>query len=176
MKHLTKVFIWTFLVLYLGVGIVSTIHTINFFGIANDFLLACILGLTFELGQAITLYYLLQQKTSKRTTLTYVLTGVLTLVQCMGNVFTTYKYILVNKLEDVQYFMNSVLFGFIEEPETAIVLLAYIIGAILPIIALCMTAMVSDIIKENQQKKLGRPEGSPNKKEKAKQQKEIVYI
>ena len=80
----------------------------------------------------------------------WILMGVLTLVQCMGNVFSVHHYMLVHNTDMIQYFTDSVLF-FIQDPDPKYnqVMISYITGAILPIVALCMTSMiVNNSIKE----------------------------
>ena len=73
----------------------------------------------------------------------WALMGILTVVQILGNVFSTYKYMIVNNMDQIQYFTKSILF-FVQNPnpEYNYVVISYITGAILPIVALCMTGMV----------------------------------
>ena len=71
--------------------------------------------------------------------------GVLTLVQVLGNVYSSYSYMIINNLDSVKYFTDSVLF-YIQDPDPQVnqVMISYITGAILPIVSLCMTSMVVD--------------------------------
>ena len=52
----------------------------------------------------------------------------------------------INSPEEIKYFTDSVLF-FIQDPDPQVnqVMISYITGAILPIVALCMTSMVVDV-------------------------------
>ena len=71
--------------------------------------------------------------------------SVLTLVQVLGNVYSSYSYMIINHLDSVKYFTDSVLF-YIQDPDPHVnqVMISYITGAILPIVSLCMTSMVVD--------------------------------
>ena len=69
--------------------------------------------------------------------------GVLTLVQVLGNVFSSYQYMMLNSVDQIKYFTDSVMF-FLQDPDPKVnqVMISYITGAILPIVSLCMTSMV----------------------------------
>ena len=71
--------------------------------------------------------------------------GVLTLVQVLGNVYSSYQYAAINSMDEIKYFTDSVLF-FVQDPNPQVnqVMISYITGAILPIVALCMTSMIVD--------------------------------
>jgi hypothetical protein len=71
--------------------------------------------------------------------------GVLTLVQVLGNVYSSYQYAAINSMGEIKYFTDSVLF-FVQDPNPQVnqVMISYITGAILPIVALCMTSMIVD--------------------------------
>lgn len=133
-----------FSLLYLAVGTVSVYHAISFFSISNNEWLAVILALAFEIGQAAVLFALLVNKSRK--TMPWVLMGVLTLVQILGNVYSSYQYAALNSPEEIKYFTDSVLF-FVQDPDPQVnqVMISYITGAILPIVALCMTSMIVDV-------------------------------
>lgn len=139
-----KILTILFSLLYLAVGFVSTYHAISFFSISNDTWLAIILALAFEIGQAAVLFSLLVNKSKK--TMPWILMGVLTLVQVLGNVYSSYQYSVLHSPDEIQYFTDSVLF-FLKNPDPQInqVMIAYITGAILPIVALCMTSMIVDV-------------------------------
>lgn len=55
-------------------------------------------------------------------------------------------YASIHSQDLIQYFTDSVLF-FVKDPNPKVnqVMLSYITGAILPIVSLCMTAMVVDV-------------------------------
>ena len=133
-----------FSILYLSIGTVSVYHAISFFSISNNEWLAIILALAFEIGQAAVLFSLLVNKSRK--TMPWILMGVLTLVQILGNVYSSYQYAALNSPEEIKYFTDSVLF-FVQDPDPQVnqVMISYITGAILPIVALCMTSMIVDV-------------------------------
>lgn len=139
-----------FSLLYIAVGFVSTYHAISFFEISNAGWLAVILAIAFEIGQAAVLFSLLTSK-SKRT-MPWVLMGVLTLVQVLGNVYSSYSYMILNHPDEVKYFIDSVLF-YLQDPDPKAnqVMISYITGAILPIVSLCMTSMVIDAAELNKE-------------------------
>lgn len=134
-----------FLLLYLSVGFVSVYHAIYFFGLSNTPGLAVILACAFEIGQAAILFYLLITK-DKKSWLPWVLMVVLTLVQILGNVYSSYMYMMMNNTELISYFTDSVLF-YLQDPDPKVnqVMISYITGAILPVVSLCMTSMVVNV-------------------------------
>ena len=136
-----KAMIILFSLLYIAVGFVSTYHAISFFAISNQNWLAVILAVAFEIGQAAVLFSLLTSKSRK--IMPWILMGVLTAVQVLGNVFSSYQYMMLNHAEQIKYFTDSVLF-FLQDPDPKVnqVMVSYITGAILPIVSLCMTSMV----------------------------------
>ena len=132
-----------FSILYLAVGFVSVYHSISFFSISNDKWLAIILACAFEVGQAAVLFSLLTNPNKK--IMPWVLMCVLTLVQILGNVFSSYAWMVENSIDQIKYFTDSVLF-FVQDPNPKVnqVMISYITGAILPVVALCMTSMIVD--------------------------------
>lgn len=138
-----KILTILFSVLYLAVGFVSVYHSIEFFAISNQRWLAVILAIAFEVGQAAVLFSLLTSKTKR--IMPWILMGTLTLVQCMGNIFSAHKFMLLYNTELIKYFTDSVLF-FLQDPDPKYnqVMISYITGAILPVVALCMTSMIVD--------------------------------
>lgn len=142
-----KIILITFILLYICVGFVSCYHAVSFFSISNQIPLAIILSISFEIGQAIVLFDILYGE--RRKTVSWILMGILTTVQILGNVYSSYKYALINSMNDINYFTKSVLF-FIQSPnpDYNYVMISYITGAILPVVALCMTSMVANMIKQ----------------------------
>lgn len=132
-----------FIILYISVGMVSVYHAVTFFGIANQEWLAIILACAFEIGQAVVLLALLTDKNQYRKPMPWILMGTLTAVQVIGNIFASYQYMVQNSQDQIKYFTDSVLF-FVADPNPQVntVIISYIIGAILPIVALCMTGMI----------------------------------
>jgi hypothetical protein len=137
-----------FSILYLSVGFVSVYHSISFFELSNQPSLALILACAFEIGQAAVLFYLLISK--DKQVMPWILMGVLTLVQILGNVYSSYSYMIINNMDLVKYFTDSVLF-FIQDPNPKVnhVMISYITGAILPVVALCMTSMIVNVLNYN---------------------------
>lgn len=137
-----------FSILYLSVGFVSVYHSISFFELSNQPWLALILACAFEIGQAAVLFYLLISR--DKQVMPWILMGVLTLVQILGNVYSSYSYMMINNTDLIKYFTDSVLF-FIQDPNPKVnhVMISYITGAILPVVALCMTSMIVNVLNYN---------------------------
>lgn len=151
MKYTKIILTVLFSILYIAVGFVSVYHSISFFSISNESWLAIILAVSFEIGQAAVLFSLLTSKNKKA--MPWILMCVLTLVQILGNVFSSYQYAVLNSPDEIKYFIDSVLF-FLQDPDPKVnqVMISYITGAILPIVALCMTSMIVDTgIKEKEE-------------------------
>ena len=130
----------------MSVALVSTFHAISFFGLANNSWVSVMLAITFEIGQAAVLFSILTGASGKNKVIPWILMCVLTLVQVLGNVYSSYHYAVVNSPDEIKYFTDSVLF-FIQDPDPQVnqVMISYITGAILPIVALCMTSMIVDV-------------------------------
>lgn len=152
-KTFNKIFLWLFIVLYAAIAFVSTYHAIAFFGLSNPGWLAVILAIAFEIGQAGVLFSILTNtdKDDKKI-LPWILMGILTIVQILGNVFSSYRYMIIHNTDQIDYFTKSVLF-FVQSPnpDYNYVMISYITGAILPVVALCMTSMVVNMLKRNRQ-------------------------
>jgi hypothetical protein len=150
-KTFNKTFLWLFIVLYAAIAFVSTYHAIAFFGLSNPGWLAVILAIAFEIGQAGVLFSILTNtdKDDKKT-LPWILMAILTIVQILGNVFSSYRYMIMHNTDQIDYFTKSVLF-FVQSPnpDYNYVMISYITGAILPVVALCMTSMVVNMLKRN---------------------------
>ena len=145
-----------FAILYIAVGFVSVYHAIAFFELSNQPWLALILACSFEIGQAAVLFYLLISKEKK--IMPWILMGVLTLVQVLGNVYSSYMYMIMNNMDLIKYFTDSILF-FIQDPNPKVnqVMISYITGAILPIVSLCMTSMVVNVLGYNNEESESEP-------------------
>jgi hypothetical protein len=99
---------------------------------------------------------------------------VLTLVQVLGNVYSSYQYAAIHSAEEIKYFTDSVLF-YLQDPDPKVnqVMISYITGAILPIVALCMTSMIVDVSGvDNKEVIEDKPEES---KEETKKESKIIY-
>ena len=150
-KSLTnKIFIYAFLFLYALVAFISFCHAIEFFDIGNTHWMSVMLAFAFELGLAVCLASILIG-TNKRNNIAWVLLTILVLVQVIGNTYSVFKYISESGYDYYNYLAKPMLF-MIEEvsQETVQIIISWIMGAILPIVALLMTEMVANGIKEEQ--------------------------
>ena len=147
-KVLHRVFIWGFLFLYFLVALISFCHAVQFFGIGNAKWMSISLAFAFELGLALSLASILLSDKNKKQTLPWILMITLTAVQVVGNVYSVFRYISVSDVDYYQYLAKPLLF-FIEEVDenTIQIIASWIMGAILPIVALMMTDMVANNIK-----------------------------
>ena len=143
------IFVGLFAILYLCVGLVSTIHAIQFFVLANSPVLGTILAITFEIGQSAVLFNLLTNPQQRKKFMPWALMCILTAVQILGNIFSSYKYLITNSSENLRYFKEPI-FVWTTLPDTQCnVIITYIVGAILPIVALCLTEMVVSYLGMN---------------------------
>jgi len=132
----------TFAVLYLATAFVSWYHAITFFNIANAVWLSVILSFVAEIGQASALFSILL--THKQKFLTWGVMIILTTLQVIGNVVSSYDWIITHNSAGVEGFQKSILFWMqTTDSEVFKVVIAWISGALLPIIALSMTALVA---------------------------------
>lgn len=151
MLNKRNIFIGLFAILYISVAFVSTFHAISFFGLANQLWIAVMLAITFEIGQAAVLFSILTNAT-KNKIMPWFLMIVLTIVQVLGNVYSSYKFLITNSESLLQYFKEPI-FVWMEMPDQQCnVILTYIIGAILPIVSLLMTSMVTSYLEKTEDK------------------------
>ena len=147
-KHFRKIFLILFAILYISVALVSTFHAISFFGLANNSWVSVMLAITFEIGQAAVLFSILIGASGKNKVIPWILMCVLTLVQILGNVFSSYEYLITNSGDNLRFFKEPI-FVWTDIPDDQCnVILTYIIGAILPIVALLMTSMVTNYLNK----------------------------
>lgn len=153
-KVLHKIFVWGFLFLYLLVAGISFCHAVEFFSIGNPTVMSAVLAFAFELGLSLSLAAILLSNENKNKLLPWVLMTILTFVQVIGNVYSTFKYIALSDVDYYVYLQKPLLF-WIEEvsQDTVQVIISWIIGAILPIVALFMTDMVASNLKNIQNDK-----------------------
>ncbi len=146
-KKLYIAFIAAFLLLYLIVACISFVHSISFFSIGNTGWMSCLLGFSFELGQAVVLASILLSD-NRKSLLTWALFIVLTAVQCIGNVYSVYAYMSQSAVEYYRYLQEPLLFWLQGvDQQTVKVIISWITGALLPVIALGMTGMVASNIR-----------------------------
>ena len=151
-KHFRKIFLILFAILYISVALVSTFHAISFFGLANIDWVSAMLAITFEIGQAAVLFSILTGASGKNKVIPWVLMCVLTLVQILGNVFSSYEYLITHSGDNLRFFKEPI-FVWTDLPDDQCnVILTYIIGAILPIVALLMTSMVTNYLNKDEDK------------------------
>ena len=147
-KHFRKIFLILFAILYISVALVSTFHAVSFFGLANNSWVSVMLAITFEIGQAAVLFSILTGASGKNKIIPWILMCVLTLVQILGNVFSSYEYLITNSADNLRFFKEPI-FVWTDLPDDQCnVILTYIIGAILPIVALLMTSMVTNYLNK----------------------------
>jgi hypothetical protein len=151
MLNSKKIFLWLFAILYISVAFVSTFHAISFFGLANAMWIAVMLAITFEIGQAAVLFSILTNATKSKV-IPWILMTVLTIVQVLGNVYSSYQYLITNSESLLKYFKEPI-FVWMDMPDQQCnVILTYIIGAILPIVSLLMTSMVTGYLNKEENK------------------------
>ena len=132
--------ITTFVVLYLFVSLISTIHVVSFFELSNKTWLAITLAIAFEIGAAASLASLIVLEKMNRS-MVYLLFIVLTLMQAMGNTYYAYS-----NLHDFQGWIE--LFGLTDYDVIAQKrILAIVSGAVLPLVALGFIKSLVDYIK-----------------------------
>ena len=155
-----NIYITLFGILYGGVALVSLIHAVSFFALANLLWLAILLAVIFEIGQSAVLFSILTSSTGKSKVMPWTLMCILTAVQILGNVFSSYKYIVSNSPENLRFFKEPV-FIWTDIPDAqATVIITYIVGGILPLVALAMSAMVTNYLEDEKEKNEESPKES----------------
>jgi len=150
---LTKksVYIGLFSILYLIVAFSSFFHACSFFGLANNSWMSIILAFAFEIGQAAVLFSLLTSSKDRSRIMPWVLMFMFTLVQVIGNVFSSYKYIVTNSVADLRYFKEPIFIWTNIPDDQATVIIVYLVGALLPIAALLLTSMVTNYLSDQEE-------------------------
>jgi hypothetical protein len=139
-KLVSRFVISTFVVLYAIVSIISTIHVIDFFELSNPYWLAVSLAIAFEFGAAASLASLVALDKMNKT-IVWLLFFAITAMQMQGNMY----YAFTN-LHDYQSWIE--LFNLVEwEPLAQKRVLAFVSGAILPLVALGFIKSLVDYIK-----------------------------
>jgi len=143
-KLVSGFIIGTFVGLYVLVSIVSTIHVIDFFELSNPRWLAITLAIGFEIGAAASLASLITLDKMNKT-IVWALFLTITAMQMQGNMY----YAFLN-LENYTGWVE--LFNLLEwEPLAQKRLLAFVSGAILPLVALGFIKSLVDYIKPEQE-------------------------
>lgn len=152
-KKITKyIYIWLFAALYLSVALVSGIHAVAFFSLANAPALGVMLAITFEIGQAAVLFSLLTNPNQRKKIMTWVQLSIFTLVQILGNVYSSYKYIVSNSMENLRFFKEPVFIWTDLPDQMCNVIITYLVGGILPISALLLTEMLTSYLYKEENK------------------------
>ena len=139
-------YVSTFILLYIGVALVSTLHAFEFFKLTNTAWIAAVLAGSFEIGQAAVLFSILTTKEERGKVMPWVLMLILTVVQIIGNVYACYRYVVTNSMDMLRYFREPIFIWTKLPDEQSTVILTYIASSILPIVALCMTAMITSFL------------------------------
>lgn len=139
-------YIITFIALYVGTALVSTLHAVEFFSVSNVAWIAVLLAVCFEIGQAAVLFSILTTKTNRKKFMPWALMGILTTVQIIGNVFASYKYIMLHSVAELKYFKEPIFIWTNLPDEQSTVIMTYISASILPIVALALTAMITSFL------------------------------
>ena len=151
-KLVSGFIIGTFVMLYVLVSLISTIHVIDFFELSNPRGMAIALAVAFEIGAAASLASLITLDKMNKT-LVWALFIAITAMQMQGNMY----YAFMN-LEDFQTWAE--LFNLIEEePLFQKRILAFVSGAILPLVALGFIKSLVDYIKPDGEMKEEEIEG-----------------
>ena len=154
-----------FAILYLIVAFSSFFHAVSFFGLANNSWMSVILALAFEIGQAAVLFSLLTSKKDRSRVMPWVLMFMFTLVQVIGNVFSSYKYIVTNSIENLRYFKEPIFIWTSIPDDQATVIIVYLVGALLPIAALLLTSMITNYLSDKDEENLTNIDNGENNKE-----------
>lgn len=168
-KIIRTTYLSLFAILYLCTAFVSTMHAIQFFSLANAAYLGVILALTFEVSQAAVLSSLLIDKSNQKKIVPWMLMFLMCGVQILGNVYSSYKYICLNSLEDLKWFKEPIFIWMDNFPDKeATVIVTWAIGGLLPCVCLLLTEMVTSYIhsdKEDKVPELIKQEIKKDKKE-----------
>ena len=154
-----KFYIILFSILWLITAFSSFFHAVEFFELSNVTWMGVILALAFEIGQASTLMSILTSKQNQKKYTPWILMCILTLVQIIGNVYSSYKYIMLNSPENLKYFKEPIFIWTQLPDDQATVIVTYVSAAILPIVALLMTAMITNYLSEQEELELGEEVG-----------------
>ena len=151
-KIIRTTYLGLFAILYLCTAFVSTMHAIQFFSLANAAYLGVILALTFEVSQAAVLSSLLIDKSNQRKIVPWLLMFLMCGVQILGNVYSSYKYICLNSLEDLKWFKEPIFIWMDNFPDKeATVIVTWAIGGLLPCVCLLLTEMVTSYIHKDKE-------------------------
>lgn len=112
-----KGLIWSFLILYLSVALISGYHCVEFCMVGNPLILSIIMSFAFEVGLALTLFSILISDKNKNNTVSWILMSLLTCVQVMGNIYSVEKYMETSNNNFYIYIQNGFLHWFTEDMQ-----------------------------------------------------------
>ena len=151
------VYLGLFGILYCSSAFVSTMHAIEFFSLANVGYLAIMLALTYEIGQAAVLSSLLIDKRNQKKVVPWILMGVLTICQILGNTFSVYKNICLNSMNELVWIKEPIFVFANDFPDKqATIIITWVMGALLPVISLLMCEMVTSYIHSDKEDKINK--------------------
>jgi hypothetical protein len=78
----------------------------------------------------------------------WVLMTMFTLVQVLGNVYSSYKHIINNSTDNLRYFKEPIFIWTQLPDDQATVIITYLVGGLLPISALLLTSMVTNYLND----------------------------
>ena len=139
-KLVSGFIIGTFVILYVLVSLISTIHVIDFFELSNPRGMAIALAVAFEIGAAASLASLITLDKMNKT-LVWALFIAITAMQMQGNMY--YAFLNLESYETWAELFNLIE----EEPLFQKRVLAFVSGAILPLVALGFIKSLVDYIK-----------------------------
>lgn len=177
-KIIRTTYLSLFAILYLCTAFVSTMHAIQFFSLANAAYLGVILALTFEVSQAAVLSSLLIDKSNQKKIVPWLLMFLMCGVQILGNVYSSYKYICLNSLEDLKWFKEPIFIWMDNFPDKeATVIVTWAIGGLLPCVCLLLTEMVTSYIhRDKEENKVQEPTKQEEIKEDKKEELENEQV
>lgn len=161
-----KGLIYSFIILYVMVAGISCYHCVEFCMVGNPFFLSIIMSVAFEVGLALALFSILINEKSKSNVVSWTLMTLLTCVQVMGNIYSVEKYMETSNEKFYMYIQNGFLHWFTDDmPEKEIMsIIAILLGALLPFVALLMTSMVARSWKDHMAEKSKSEKTEPDVK------------
>lgn len=144
-------YIILFSILWLITAFSSFFHAVEFFELSNVTWMGIILAMAFEIGQASVLMSILTSQQDRKKYTPWILMCILTLVQIIGNVYSSYKYIMLNSPENLKYFKEPIFIWTNLPDAEATVIITYVSAAILPIVALLMTSMITNYLSDQEE-------------------------
>jgi hypothetical protein len=145
-----KYFYYLFLFIPFCSSTVSAIHIEKFLRLGNPIWLSIPVASVYEAANII-IVMLLSDKILKNRTFAFITFIILIFMQVVGNVYFSYEY--YSKYIVGDYFKEIYSIIFDETDEKFIkVILSLLIGAVIPIVSLLLTKIISDMKNENEEK------------------------